>query len=187
MPEMMGVKLDFMTCRADEARPSRKACLPKKECLAAPASCIKMNSQGFLSGIGGFARFNAEVAAGMESAVEPAAPAAGPASPAPAAAPAPQPAKQPMSSSRFARLMEQVEDASFQSERNEVLRVAAERNYFRCKQAGQVLSTISFADEKLSALRILAPRLVDPENHHILLDHFTFDDEKVAARRILEP
>ena len=42
MPEMMGVKIDFLTCLDDEADTTRKACVPDVACFSDPMSCMTM-------------------------------------------------------------------------------------------------------------------------------------------------
>ena len=164
MPEMMGVKFDFMACGLDEGRRGRKACLPKKECIANPMACMGVNSRTMGGMMGMAGAMEQDMAGGSEPTA---------------------PWKQAMSESRFNSLLGQVKDASFEDERTAVLDTASKRNYFNCDQVGRVLGVISFSDEKISALRILAPRLVDKENSHTILAHFEFDDDKQKARRIL--
>jgi len=150
MPEMTGVKYSFMECGLDEGKRGRKACLPKRKCLANPMACISRNPKAD------------EAPPKIE-----------------------KPAIAAMSESRFQKLLSQVKESSFADERNAILETAARHNYFTCDQVGRVLDTISFADEKLSALRILAPRIVDKENEHLLISNFTFDDDKNKARGVL--
>jgi hypothetical protein len=187
MPEMLGMKMDFMTCAADGANKKRKACLPKKECLANPMACMSMDPNAMAGAMGGVM--------GMAHAMEKSATATTTSTTvtttttttaAPAAAPAAAaPAKAAMDDARFKELLEQVKGESFEDERNGVLETAASTNHFTCAQIGKVIDVISMGDEKVAALAILAPRRVDRENSHTLLAKFTFDDEKAQAKAIL--
>jgi hypothetical protein len=42
MPEVGGIRVDFMRCAADEAQPARRACLPDPACFNDPFACIDM-------------------------------------------------------------------------------------------------------------------------------------------------
>lgn len=190
MPEMMGVKMDFMACQLDRGKRGRKACLPKKKCLANPFSCVSINSSAIgqmAQGMPGAAGAQQPGFPGQAAPSMPTMDNTPKAQPEAESSPKPKkPEKQAMAPGRFKKLLKQVKSKSFEDERNAVLSTAAKRNHFSCKQVGRVLSGISFGDEQLSALRILAPRIVDKENNHTLLEHFDFGDEKKQARQILD-
>jgi len=173
MPEMLGVKFDFLECALDEGKRGRKACLPKDACLKNPMSCMKVNAGTMGAMVGGV------VGAGqaMADATEGAAP-----------KPEPEPAAGPtaMSESRFAALLAQVEEASFWSEREPILAMAAKHNLFSCAQVGRVLAKLSFGSEKIKTVEIMAPKIVDRENSHTILKQLDFDSEKRKVRKILE-
>jgi hypothetical protein len=46
MPPLGGMRVDFMTCTADEGRPSRKACLPDLRCFSNPLVCVTTDNGG---------------------------------------------------------------------------------------------------------------------------------------------
>ena len=50
----------------------------------------------------------------------------------------------------------------------------------------RILDVISFGDERVKAVEILAPVIVDKENSHTVLKHLDFDDEKAKVRALLE-
>ena len=54
IPSIGGFSVDFMTCLADEADPSRMACLPDAACFENPTSCITLPSTPGLDGFEGF-------------------------------------------------------------------------------------------------------------------------------------
>jgi len=90
-----------------------------------------------------------------------------------------------MSAVEFAALKKQISDASFDHERDAVLKLASQSNYFSCAQAAELLGEWSFDPQRLAALEVLAPRLVDTEQRHMLLDSFDFDSNKARAAEIL--
>ncbi len=184
-PEIMGMKLDFLSCQLDEGNRARKACLPKRKCLSNPASCMSLNPGAMAGAMGGMIKMSEGLGHAMSQGNDEPQVIA----PAPAGvihAPKVEPAHQAMSRSRFARLLAQVKDAAFADDRQTILGTAARRNWFTCDQLGQIVETISFGDEKVAAVRTLAPRLVDKENSHEILSKFTFDDDRAAAAKILD-
>ena len=66
-----------------------------------------------------------------------------------------------------------------------MLQTAVEHNHFDCTQVGRVVAKLDFGSEKIKTVEILAPRIVDPENHHTILKHLDFDSEKRKVREIL--
>lgn len=179
-PEIMGMKLDFLSCQLDEGNRARKACLPKRKCLSNPASCMSIDPTAMAGAMGGLIQLSEGMAGAMGGSAAP--PVAAPAP----AAPKVQAAHQAMSRSRFSRLLAQIKDAAFEDDRQTILGSAARRNWFTCDQLGQIVATIAFGDEKVGAVRTLAPRLVDKENSHEVLSKFTFDDDRAAAAKILD-
>jgi hypothetical protein len=91
-----------------------------------------------------------------------------------------------MINSKFQMLMSDLKDESFEEERVSILAVAANKNYFDVAQGKQILGVFDFADEKLSALRVFYPKVLDPDNAFQLLKSFDFDDEKNAAKNIIQ-
>jgi len=172
-PEIMGVKMDFLACQKDQGHASRKACLPKKACLANPASCMSVDPTAMTGAVQGLMKMSQGMAEAMPQH-----------EPAPAA-PAPAPVATAMSGARFAKLLAQVKAAAFEDDRQTVLSTAARRNWFTCDQLGQIVEAIAFGDEKVGAVQVIAPRLVDKENSHEVLGKFTFDDDRAAAAQIL--
>jgi hypothetical protein len=66
-----------------------------------------------------------------------------------------------------------------------VLGDAARAHWFSVDQVKQLLGLFAFSPDKLSALRLLAPRLVDPQNRYQIYSAFTFSSDKEEARQIL--
>ena len=79
-----------------------------------------------------------------------------------------------------------VEDASFDNKKIDVIRVACIGSYFSSRQCAQLLSLLSFDNNKMKALEVIAPRLVDMENADKIIKEFSFSSSKDKAVSILK-
>ena len=84
----------------------------------------------------------------------------------------------------FRMMCKVVKDASFSDKMIGVIKVACISSYFTSKQCAQLLSMLSFEDDKLKALKVLHPRMLDIDAKPIL-KQFTFSDNKDKAIDIL--
>ena len=84
----------------------------------------------------------------------------------------------------FSMMCKVVEDASFSDKMIGVIKVACISSYFTSKQCAQLLSMFSFENDKLKALKVLHPRMLDIDAKPIL-KQFTFSDNKDKAIDIL--
>ena len=84
----------------------------------------------------------------------------------------------------FSMMCKVVEDASFPDKMIGVIKVACISSYFTSKQCAQLLSMFSFENDKLEALKVLHPRMLDIDAKPIL-KQFTFSDNKDKAIDIL--
>jgi len=213
-PAMMGIKMDFLRCIPDQGNTTRRACLPRKECLSNPTACMGVNPNqmaGMANQMMGMANATQGMA-GTGDAVE----GDEPLVQAPAAAPQQRnygyanrrsngrhrqaivkkkkviikkkkvvKTTKAMSNRRFKAFLENLNDQSFESERSSVISLVAKRNHFNCAQVRQVIKALDFSSERLNALRTMAPKIVDLEDSHTILSAFTFNSEKSKARSIL--
>lgn len=101
-----------------------------------------------------------------------------------AAAPAAPAAPQPVSEADLQRLLKSVKDASFSSDQVDVLRTAAAHNHFTCAQVARLIAPISFGNDKVEAVGVLRPAIVDPERAYELESAFTFSSDKEAVRKL---
>jgi hypothetical protein len=90
-----------------------------------------------------------------------------------------------MPSADFVQLQEQIQNSSFSSDKTSVIQLAAKNSTFEADQIKTLIKDISFTDDQLNALRILAPTLEDPSRSFVILDAFTFRSTKDEARDIL--
>ena len=100
--------------------------------------------------------------------------------------PPPQPvieANRPMEPKAFAGLLAAVEGESFSDDQIDLIRGAAGQSWFTCEQVAALMEAFSFASDQVKVVELLRPRVVDPENHHLLNEPLSFssDKEKVQA------
>lgn len=84
----------------------------------------------------------------------------------------------------FRMMCKVVKDASFSDKMIGIIKVACISSYFTSKQCAQLLSMFSFENDKLKALKVLHPRMLDIDAKPIL-KQFTFSDNKDKAIEIL--
>jgi len=96
------------------------------------------------------------------------------------------PLSKPIPESEFHNLLKELESATFKISREDVLREAAGSNFFTSEQLSKMIENLCFADERITVCRIIAPRIVDPENSQVVLQKLTFENEKQRVQRILE-
>ena len=84
----------------------------------------------------------------------------------------------------FKMMCEVVDDASFSDKMIGVIKVACISSYFTSKQCAELLSMFSFENDKLKALKVLHPRMLDIDAKPIL-KQFTFSNNKDKAIEIL--
>lgn len=101
---------------------------------------------------------------------------------------APATARQAMSDARFDALLAAMNEAAFSHDRLSVLESASRDNYFVVAQLQRILEGMSFPDDKLHAVEIVAPRILDRENSFTLSSAFGFgfDSYKEQVREIFE-
>jgi hypothetical protein len=99
-----------------------------------------------------------------------------------------QPANLPaaMEPSAFANLLATISEHKFPKEQLYLIELAAFRNTFTAAQVVQILEKIKFPRYKLKTLEILRYRIVDPENHFLLLKTFTRSSEKKKVSELLK-
>lgn len=84
----------------------------------------------------------------------------------------------------FGRLAAAVDGESFSDDQLDLIRTAANHSWFNIDQTVALLEHLSFSSDKLKALEILRPRIVDPQNSHQLNEAFTFSSDKEAAQEM---
>lgn len=85
----------------------------------------------------------------------------------------------------FAKLYDKVRRASFNDNKFDLLEVAGLGCYYSCEQTARMIKLFTFSDDQLKVLRLMAPRIIDPQNAIIIYNLFSFDSEKVKAGEII--
>ncbi|WP_158501676.1 DUF4476 domain-containing protein [Vitiosangium sp. GDMCC 1.1324] len=105
--------------------------------------------------------------------------------PRPPPPPLPQPAVQPITEAMLRSLVSAIRNEPFADDQLEVLEQAASTQYFLVSQAQQILRLFTFSKDRLKAMRLLRPRLLDTENGFKLYESFEYSSDKDELKRIL--
>ena len=92
----------------------------------------------------------------------------------------------PTDPASFDQLLDELEEESFSDDKLDILKTAARTNYFTVDQLCQVMDKFDMDDDKVKAVRIVYPHVIDRENSHKLLSKVTFSDAKRKIRQIIE-
>jgi hypothetical protein len=90
-----------------------------------------------------------------------------------------------MNSADFQRLLNNIKAESFADDQLSVLNMAVRHSYFNIDQLIQIVNLFTFADEKVEAVKVVAPKIVDLQNAHNLLNAFTYSDDKATVESII--
>jgi hypothetical protein len=85
----------------------------------------------------------------------------------------------------FSLVYKVVKNASFDDKKIDIIRVACIGNCFSSKQCARLLSLLSFDDNKIEALEIIAPRMIENEYYNKILKQFSFSSNREKAMKIL--
>lgn len=103
----------------------------------------------------------------------------------PPPAPPPVLTVQPVTEDQLQRINKAVARESFGEEKVRVLESAASSQYFLVPQVLTLLKQFTFADDRLAAVRVLWPRVLDRENAFQLYGAFKFSSEKEKLRQVI--
>ncbi len=81
-------------------------------------------------------------------------------------------------------IIDRLGDGRSTSDALRILRIYSKNKRFSCSQVRKIFDQFIFSSDKVKALRVLAPRIVDNENDEILVAEFT-EPERSQAMRIL--
>ncbi len=85
----------------------------------------------------------------------------------------------------FSALLAVMRDESFADDKLRVVRQAARDSYFMVDHVLRILDLFSFGDDKLKALKMLAPRIYNPAQSFRVYEAFDFDSDRDRAAEIL--
>lgn len=86
----------------------------------------------------------------------------------------------------FSLLYNKVKKASFDDNKYDLLEVANLGCHYSCRQTARIISIFSFTDNKLKALKLMAPRITDLHNAAEIYKQFTFSIDKDKAAEIIQ-
>ena len=92
----------------------------------------------------------------------------------------------PMDPASFSSLLEELEDEDFSDNKLDILKTSVKTNYFTVDQLCQIMDKFDMDEDKVKAVRIVYPYILDRENSHKLLSKVTFSDSKKKIRGIIE-
>jgi hypothetical protein len=90
-----------------------------------------------------------------------------------------------MSESDFNMLMNKVKAESFSEDQLRVIRTATKNANYNVAQIVRMIDTMTYSDDKIEALRIMYPKVVDPKNNYQILDAMTYSADKEKAEEII--
>lgn len=90
-----------------------------------------------------------------------------------------------LSDEAFSILYYKVKNANFNNDKKNLIEVASLGCYYSCAQCAQILKIFNFDNERMNVLKLMAPRIVDPQNVYTISQQFTFDDAKKQAVRLV--
>ena len=85
----------------------------------------------------------------------------------------------------FKKFYKYVKETSFDKNRLQLVEIAAFGSYFSSEQCYKLLSLFSFDDNKLAAIKIMEPRMIDSRYNEKILKLFSFSSNREKAAAIL--
>lgn len=99
--------------------------------------------------------------------------------------PPPVPVVRPMPEGPFKRLNEAIAKEGFAENKMRLITLASNDNHFLVSQVAQLINHFPFSQDKLTVVRALKPRILDPENGYQLSSAFSFSSDKKRLQEIL--
>ena len=82
----------------------------------------------------------------------------------------------------FSMMYKIVKKYSFDDKKIDIIRVASIGSYFSSRQCAELLSLISFNDNRLEALEVMAPRIVDDKDFDRIMKQFSLSYKDKVSR-----
>jgi|GEM_PF-954405 len=108
-----------------------------------------------------------------------------PSKPAPVIEEKPSTSRKLMAEKDFNDLLSRIGKESFSDDKLRVLRTAARNSKFNVSQIVRLIGAYTYSEDKIEALRISYPEVVDPQNNFKIIDAFTFSSDKEEADNII--
>ncbi|MBN2621425.1 DUF4476 domain-containing protein [candidate division WOR-3 bacterium] len=91
-----------------------------------------------------------------------------------------------MSTGDFTILVKDLDEELFSDDRLNLLRITASSHFFLIEQVETILEYFTFEDDRVEAVRILYPQILDDENAYRLFKKFVFSNSKKELAKILQ-
>lgn len=101
-----------------------------------------------------------------------------------AGAPAAPPPPSPIADADLAALVKAVDDESFSSDQLDLVRTAVGKHHFLCRQVAQVIEPFAHDSDKVEALEVLRPKVLDPANVGVIENVLSFSSDKEKVRAL---
>ena len=85
----------------------------------------------------------------------------------------------------FSMVYRVVKNTSFDKNKIDIIRVACIGSNFSSNQCAKLLSLLSFDENKLEALEVMAPKVVDDRNYNKIMKQFSFKSSREKVAKIL--
>lgn len=90
-----------------------------------------------------------------------------------------------MSSAAFQNFLSSLKNESFADDKLRVVKITSNKSFFSVGQIKTVVEQFSFDEDRIEAVSLLYPKVVDEENAHLILDSFTFSSDKEEIEKII--
>lgn len=91
----------------------------------------------------------------------------------------------PMAPDAFEAFIWELQQTPFPSDRHALITQVAAHHHFLAMQVRRVITTVTFSSERMDAISLLAPRILDRENGFLLNGAFIFPSERRHAMALL--
>ena len=91
----------------------------------------------------------------------------------------------PLDDASFSKLYNKVRNASFNDTKFDLIEVASLGCWYSCAQTARMMRLFTFSDDRMRVLRLMASRIVDPQNSADIYGIFTFSNDKAKVGEIL--
>ena len=92
----------------------------------------------------------------------------------------------PMNEVSFQQLKESVKYEPLSSNRIFLIESASVKNHFVVHQLIEILDLLSFSEERVRAVEVIYPWIIDKNNSLLIFGSMTFSSEKEAVKKIIE-
>lgn len=96
--------------------------------------------------------------------------------------------KKEMTDADFKLLIDNLKAKKFSREKIDVIKIAAENNYFTFSQLQGLLDQVKGSDsgDLITVIKTVYPKVTERKNNYLLLDYFRFQSDKDRVKKIME-